>query len=262
MATKSDLRLSWWQKIALKIISSGPKIEHLAVIMDGNRRFARKLQQNPVYGHKKGSTKFFRLMEIARLMGILELTVYAFSVENFKRSAKELEEFMQFTLEVLRTMVANIPDYNTSGIRLMFLGELYMVDEEMQKYFRQLMEATKDNKMFVCNIAVAYTSRMEVTRAIRLVLESEQQVLDDVNEKMVEKYLYTQGGRTVDLVIRTSGESRLSDFQLWQSDSAVLHFSLVLWPEFDMWNFMLAILQYQIAVKCRGFSEYRSHVRH
>uniref|UniRef100_A0A1B0CN48 Alkyl transferase n=1 Tax=Lutzomyia longipalpis TaxID=7200 RepID=A0A1B0CN48_LUTLO len=258
MAGKEDL--SWWQKVLLQIITSGPKLRHLAIVMDGNRRFARKLHQDPVYGHLMGSRRFFRILEMVQFVGITELTVYAFSVENFRRPAAELSPFMDAMLVLLQEMLDGVEEYRTRGTRLRFIGELKMFSQEHQRFAELLADATADQTKFRCNFAVGYTSRIEIAQSIRNVAErvqKEEVAVDDVDDVAVERFLYTHGGQPVDLIVRTSGESRLSDFLLWQNNTAVLHFSRVLWPDFGALRFIEAILHYQFAVKCRDFAEYR-----
>ncbi|XP_059608197.1 dehydrodolichyl diphosphate synthase complex subunit DHDDS-like [Phlebotomus argentipes] len=260
MSVNCDLRISWWQEILIKILSSGLKITHFAVVMDGNRRFARKLQQKSELGHKKGSKKFFKMLNMAAILGIQELTVYAFSVENFKRPADELQDFMSLILKILQKMLDNIEEYKAKGIKFTFIGELHLIDEECQKYFQKLMKATEENSDFLCNIAVAYASRVEITRAIKNAVQNPKTLSEDVDHEVLEEFLYIPKGRPVDLWLRTSGETRFSDFLTWQSDKAVMHFSPVLWPEFGAWD-LSAFTSYERAFSPFFYGSWSSTIK-
>ncbi|XP_059608196.1 dehydrodolichyl diphosphate synthase complex subunit DHDDS-like [Phlebotomus argentipes] len=238
-----DHQLSWWEKVLLRILSYGPEIRHLAVVMDGNRRYAKRQNMSTQLGHRKGGRNFGRILKMVQSVGIQEVTVYAFSVENFNRNPAEVRAIQQ-TLEYFANEVLDGRENILKGIKVRFIGEVHMLSEECQKCFQKLMKATEENSDFLCNIAVAYASRVEITRAIKNAVQNPKTLSEDVDHEVLEEFLYIPKGRPVDLWLRTSGETRFSDFLTWQSDKAVMHFSPVLWPEFGAWDLLKGILQY------------------
>uniref|UniRef100_A0A452U8W2 ditrans,polycis-polyprenyl diphosphate synthase [(2E,6E)-farnesyldiphosphate specific] n=1 Tax=Ursus maritimus TaxID=29073 RepID=A0A452U8W2_URSMA len=202
--------LSLWERFCANIIKAGPMPKHIAFIMDGNRRYARKCQVERQEGHSQGFNKLAETLRWCLNLGVLEVTVYAFSIENFKRSKSEVDGLM---------------------------------DLARQKFSR-LME-----EQCFLNVCFAYTSRHEISNAVReMAWGVEQGLLDpsDVSESLLDKCLYTNHSPQPDILIRTSGEVRLSDFLLWQTSHSCLVFQPVLWPEYTFWNLCEAILQYQM----------------
>uniref|UniRef100_A0A8D1XBW7 ditrans,polycis-polyprenyl diphosphate synthase [(2E,6E)-farnesyldiphosphate specific] n=1 Tax=Sus scrofa TaxID=9823 RepID=A0A8D1XBW7_PIG len=202
--------LSFWERFCANIIKAGPMPKHIAFIMDGNRRYARKCQVERQEGHSQGFNKLAETLRWCLNLGVLEVTVYAFSIENFKRSKSEVDGLM---------------------------------DLARQKFSR-LME-----EQCFLNVCFAYTSRHEISNAVReMAWGVEQGLLDpsDVSESLLDKCLYTNHSPHPDILIRTSGEVRLSDFLLWQTSHSCLVFQPVLWPEYTFWNLCEAILQFQM----------------
>ncbi|XP_010294882.1 PREDICTED: dehydrodolichyl diphosphate synthase isoform X3 [Phaethon lepturus] len=198
------------ERFCANIIKAGPMPKHVAFIMDGNRRYAQKCHVERQQGHSQGFDKLAQTLRWCLNLGIREVTVYAFSIENFKRSKEEVDGLM---------------------------------DLARQKFSRLLEE-----QCFL-NVCFAYTSRHEISNAVReMAWGVEQGLLEpsDVSESLLDKCLYTNNSPDPDLLIRTSGEVRLSDFLLWQTSHSCLVFQSVLWPEYTFWNLCEAILRFQM----------------
>ncbi|XP_009880490.1 PREDICTED: dehydrodolichyl diphosphate synthase isoform X3 [Charadrius vociferus] len=198
------------ERFCANIIKAGPMPKHVAFIMDGNRRYAQKCHVERQQGHSQGFDKLAQTLRWCLNLGIREVTVYAFSIENFKRSKEEVDGLM---------------------------------DLARQKFSRLLEE-----QCFL-NVCFAYTSRHEISNAVReMAWGVEQGLLEpsDVSESLLDKCLYTNNSPDPDLLIRTSGEVRLSDFLLWQTSHSCLVFQSVLWPEYSFWNLCEAILRFQM----------------
>nr|ACO15354.1 Dehydrodolichyl diphosphate synthase [Caligus clemensi] len=237
---------SWWERLGLSILRTGSLPRHVAFIMDGNRRFARKSQVDLIKGHSSGFDKLSETLFWCRDLGVEEVTVYAFSIENFKRPQKEIDDLMELAQNKFERMLSEIHRLREKGVRVQVLGKLSLLPQDLQNTIHQCVEATKDHKECTLNVAFAYTSREELTSAISLAAsDSSSNVQEDLDVKSLERYFYGEGSRKVDLLIRTSGEVRLSDFMLWQGSYAVTYFTKVLWPEFKVTHFMGAIFHYQ-----------------
>ncbi|XP_054251145.1 dehydrodolichyl diphosphate synthase complex subunit DHDDS isoform X3 [Indicator indicator] len=198
------------ERFCANIIKAGPMPRHVAFIMDGNRRYAQKCHVERQQGHSQGFDKLAQTLRWCLNLGIREVTVYAFSIENFKRSQEEVNGLM---------------------------------DLARQKFSRLLEE-----QCFL-NVCFAYTSRHEISNAVReMAWGVEQGLLEpsDVSEALLDQCLYTSNSPDPDLLIRTSGEVRLSDFLLWQTSHSCLVFQSVLWPEYSFWNLCEAILRFQM----------------
>jgi len=228
-------------------IKNGPIPKHIAIIMDGNRRSAQKLGLDPTMGHVLGKNKLEEVMEWCIELNIRILTVYAFSTENIMRDEKEVKALMNLFQENFRK-AADDPRIHKHKIKIRAIGEISMLPQEVQESIRYAEERTKDYDQYQYNIAVAYGGRQEIVSAIR---EIAQQVKDgklaveDIDETTVSKNLFTGDLPDPDLILRTSGEERISNFLLWQLAYAELYFSDVYWPEFRKIDFMRAIRSFQ-----------------
>lgn len=225
---------------------------HIAVIMDGNRRWARQRHLPAVFGHKAGFTAFRTVMETCHDLGIKVLTAYAFSAENWQRAPAEVELLMQlFEFHVKserKTMVRN-------GVRFRCLGNVEALPEAVRKAFRETEEITAANSVMTLNLAVNYGGRDELVRAAqRLAQKAQQGSLDPqaINEAAVAGELYTAGQPDPDLLIRTSGELRVSNFLLWQMAYTEFWFGNILWPDVTAATLYKAILAYQHRERRRG----------
>lgn len=216
--------------------------------MDGNRRFARQIQKDTLEGHSKGFEKLTEVLSWCRDIGITEITVYAFSIENFKRSKTEVDGLLKLSEEKFELLIKEIEKLNEYGIRIRVIGRIELLTQKLQKLIAEVVLATKDNDKYCLNLALAYTSREEITTASSDILEGckgGKLLPQDVTEELLEQCLYTGGQRDPDLLIRTSGEVRLSDFLLWQSSLTHLFFTKVLWPQISIWHILAAVFHYQ-----------------
>lgn len=225
---------------------NGPK--HVGIILDGNRRFAKKLMLQPWKGHEWGANKVKQLFEWAHELGVKELTLYAFSEENFNRPETEFNFLMDLFKKEYQSMIDN-PDsakIDEYGIRIKFIGRIHKFPEEVQTIMQELMHKTQQYTNYTVNIAMAYGGRSEIVDATKQIAEQVQEGTLDINsitEDTFSQYLYMAD--EPDLIIRTS-EHRLSGFLLWQASYAELIFLPdKLWPEFEKNDFVQCIEEYK-----------------
>ena len=208
-------------------------LQHIAIIMDGNGRWAKKKGLPRSVGHKKGAETVKEIARAAGEMGIKYLTLYAFSTENWQRPPEEVETLMGLLREYLKSDLKELQD---NDIRIVFIGERSMLPADITEAMRKLENETADNKKMTLCIALSYGSRQEIVHAARrlAVLAKRGDIApDDIDAKMFAGLLYTKDIPDPDLVIRTSGEQRVSNYLLWQIAYAEFYFSDVLWPDFD-----------------------------
>jgi len=239
---------SWLQRLAMSVLGAGQIPRHVAFIMDGNRRFARGRGQETIEGHKGGFHKLAEALQWCRQLGVKEVTVYAFSIENFRRSEDEVNALLQLAKEKFEALVGEADKLAKHGVRVRILGDTSLLPADVLAATTRAEEVTRNNSECTLNVALAYTSREEMTRATRKLaaaVKKGQLNQSEVTVERLESMLYTAPSPPVDLMIRTSGEKRLSDFLLWQSENAVIHFTSVLWPEFSLWHLLAAIFYYQ-----------------
>ncbi len=223
--------------------------EHVAIILDGNRRFAKKLMLKPWMGHEWGKKKVEKLLDWCAELGIKELTLYAFSVDNFNRPKEEFDYIMKLFEEGCEELKNDKRLQEKSkklGIRIRFLGRLGMFPEGVRKLMRELMEKTAKNTGLVVNFCMAYGGRQEIADAARKIMgdvENGKLAAADVNEETFKKYLYMP--EDPDLIIRTGGEKRLSGFLLYQSSYSELFFLEKMWPEFEKEDLIQVIDEYR-----------------
>jgi len=204
----------------------------VAIILDGNRRYAIKKGIKPWQGHHFGGEKVEKLLQWCQELGINELTLYSFSMDNFNRTGKEkkvLFSLFKKNIEKLK----NDERLEKYGIKVSFIGRLNMFPEDLQKDMREVMEKTRENNKFKLNFAMAYSSKAEITDAIKNIIkkiENKEIKIDDIDEKLVSENLYLSSNP--DILIRPGGEKRISDFLLWQIAYSELIFLDILWPEF------------------------------
>lgn len=228
-------------------VSSGPMPNHIAIIMDGNRRYAKDLGLETKEGHIAGKEKIRDVLRWCMKLGVKNLTVYAFSTENFNRDEAEVNFLMELIESAMREM-ADEPDVTKNRVRIRAIGELDLLPEPLRDAIEYAEEKTKDFDSYTFNMAIAYGGRQEIVSAMRDIAEKlkngEIQV-DDIDEELISKYLYTSSIPDPDLVLRTSGELRLSNFLLWQMAYAELYFTDVYWPSFRYIDLLRAIRSYQ-----------------
>ncbi|MFY9288916.1 MAG: isoprenyl transferase [Alphaproteobacteria bacterium] len=218
---------------------------HIAIIMDGNGRWAAARNFPRTLGHKAGIEAVRRTIKAARKLPISHLTLYSFSSENWSRPFTEIEELMQLLRFYLRSELASL---HKEGIRIKAIGERKKLPTDIVDLITHAEELTQDNKEMTLTLALSYGGRQEITAAARglaKAVERGQLQADAIDEHMIQSFLFTGGMRDPDLVIRTSGEKRISNFLLWQSAYAEYVFMDVLWPDFAAEHLTEAINEYQ-----------------
>ncbi|MEA5599409.1 isoprenyl transferase [Rivularia sp. UHCC 0363] len=219
--------------------------KHVAVIMDGNGRWAKRKGLPRIMGHKRGVDILKDLLRCCQDWGIKALTAYAFSTENWGRPEEEVEFLMTLFQRVLRQELREMLQEN---VKINFVGNLVALPNALQAEISHSIEQTKDNYGVNFNVATNYGGRQEIIQACRAIAEKVEQGLlqpDQINEATFEHHLYTAGSCDPDLIIRTSGEMRLSNFLLWQAAYSEIYFTDTLWPDFDRSEFKKALLAYQ-----------------
>jgi undecaprenyl diphosphate synthase len=218
---------------------------HIAIIMDGNGRWAKAQGQNRFFGHKSGVKAVQKIVEESVRLGIKNLTLFAFSTENWKRPQTEVNTLMKLLVKALRKELNQMIQ---NDIRLNAIGNLSALPEVVQTELNETIEKTKNNSGMTLTLALNYGGKEELTQAFReIAIKVKNNIIspENVDETIINKHLYTRNLPDVDLLIRTSGEQRISNFLLWKIAYAELYFSKVLWPEFDESQLHLAIHNYQ-----------------
>ncbi len=218
--------------------------KHVAIIMDGNGRWAKKRLLPRNAGHKKGAQVVEQIVEDAEGLGIKFLTVYAFSTENWKRPKEEVDALMELLSNYLKDCIERA-DKNNMIVRV--IGDKTALRADIVEKIDELEKVSSKNTGITFTIAINYGSRDEMTRAMRNMakdIENGTVKSEDINEKMFEEYLDTKGMPDPDLLIRTSGEERLSNYLLWQLAYSEFYFTDVLWPDFDRDELINAIVKY------------------
>lgn len=236
-----------YERRLFKEVMEGVIPEHVAIIMDGNRRFAREIGLAVQEGHVKGKDKLEEVMEWCQEMGIKVLTVYAFSTENLKRDESEVQYLMDLFEESFYKL-AEDQRIHKNRIKVTVLGQRELLPERVLKAIEVAEARTKDYDNYFYNIALAYGSRQEMISAIKRIackVKEGELSVDDIDERTVSSFLYTADFKDPDLVLRTSGEERVSNFLLWQLAYSELYFTDVYWPGFRKVDFLRAIRTYQ-----------------
>ncbi len=213
---------------------------HIAIIMDGNGRWAQKRGLPRIMGHKQGLKAVRQAVKAADDCGVKYLTLYAFSSENWKRPKDEVR--FLFTLMAQQLQKESRP-LHRKNVRVRFIGRRHLLPESLRKVMDEVENLTSINTGLTLVLAINYGGRQEIVDAVSRI--AKKCVVDDINEQMVGKHLYTFDMPDPDLIIRTSGEKRLSNFLLWQCAYSELYFTPVLWPDFQKRDFMKALLSYQ-----------------
>ncbi|MGL4875517.1 MAG: isoprenyl transferase [Clostridium sp.] len=219
--------------------------KHIAIIMDGNGRWAKKRKLPRTMGHKAGVETIRRILKEADRLGIKYMTLYAFSTENWKRPKEEVGALMKLLVQYLRQ---EINELHKNGVRINVLGDISMLPKECVEEIEKSSEKTKDNTGITMNIALNYGGRNEIVRGIKEIakeIQSGKIEISDINEDMFENYLYTKGIPDPDIIIRPSGEQRLSNFLLWQCAYSEFWYSNICWPDFKEKNLHQAIYDFQ-----------------
>ncbi|XP_055946190.1 dehydrodolichyl diphosphate synthase complex subunit DHDDS-like isoform X2 [Argiope bruennichi] len=243
-----ESKRTWLEKFCINVLKSGPIPKHVALIMDGNRRYAVRKGMEKLQGHAFGFNKLSETLEWCLDLGITEVTVYTFSIENFKRPKEEVNCLMNLAREKFRELLKEKEKLEKYGVCIRIFGNIKLLPVDIQMLVAEAVLHTYNNTKTYLNVCLAYTSREEITNAVKdVALEVVSGNLKecDISEKILDQSLYSRKSTNPDIIVRTSGEIRLSDFLLWQSSYSVLSFLKVLWPDFTIWHLFLAVLFYQ-----------------
>ena len=227
-----------------EIINVNNLPEHIAIIMDGNRRWAKKNNLNTAQGHKEGAENLKRISKFANKIGIKYLTVYAFSTENWKRSEEEVGAIMK----LLKFYILDFFKSYDENIKVNVIGRIGDLPKDLQKEIRSVEEKTKNNTGLVLNIAFNYGGRDEIVTAVKTITQKVldgKLKIDDITENEISNSLYTAGQPDPDLLIRTSGEERISNFLPWQISYSEFVFTDKYWPEYSNSDLLESIQIYQ-----------------
>ena len=230
----------WSTRAAKQTVVPDKVPTHIAIIMDGNGRWARKRGLPRLAGHRAGTDNIKRIIEAAVEHDVKMLTLYAFSTENWNRPMEEVSGLMSLLSQVIDRETENL---NKNGARLRHVGSTVGLDEQLLRRIRWAVERTKDNDRIVVNVALNYGGRAEIVDALRRIVQ-EGIPPEEITEDLVTAHLYTAGEPDPDLVIRTGGEMRISNFLLWQTAYAEYWSTPVFWPDFGKDEFHEAILEY------------------
>ncbi len=242
-AYKAYERWLWLQ------IKEGVKPEHIAIILDGNRRWASEQEINPWLGHKQGAETVEQLLDWLQMLDVKFVTLYTFSTENFLRPSAEVEEIMRIAMVKFKKLLTD-ERIHRNKVHVKVIGRLNLLPEELQKLIAEVEAATANYDSQFLNFAFAYGGRAEIvdaTKTIARKVKGGELKVDDIDEETFEKYLYTSHmpKQDPDMIIRTSGEERLSGFLLWQSAYSELLFLDVYWPDFRLIDLLRAIRTFQ-----------------
>ena len=219
--------------------------KHLAIIMDGNGRWAKQQGFLRAFGHENGTKSVKKTITTCAKLGIEYLTLYAFSTENWNRPKLEVQALMKILINSLKKELVTLQENN---IRLNAIGNLEKLPKSAQKELLDVIDKTKNNTRLTLTLALSYGSREELVNAVRIISDKVKNniiSLDTIDDSIINDHLYTQNLPDVDLLIRTSGEHRISNFLLWQIAYAELYFTNVLWPDFKDQDLYEAIISYQ-----------------
>lgn len=218
---------------------------HVAIIMDGNGRWAKKQGKLRLFGHNNGVTSVRAVTEAAAELGIKFLTLYAFSTENWNRPEEEVKGLMSL---LIHTIEAETPTLNKNNVRLLSIGDNSRMPEDVRKRLQACIDTTKDNTGLTLVLALSYSSRWEITKATQDIAKDIANgtiKAEEITEELISSYMSTKNIPDPELLIRTSGEYRISNFLLWQIAYSELYFTEVLWPDFQKEDLYKAIINYQ-----------------
>ena len=233
----------WYQ------VKNGAKMEHIAIILDGNRRWATEKELNPWLGHKKGAETVERLLDWCEKLNVKFVTLYTFSTENFRRSPEEIQEIMRIAEVEFRKLLLD-ERIHRNKVHVKVIGHVNLLPPSLRQLIGDVEKATENYDNQFLNFAFAYGGRAEILDAAKIIAQKVKDgelTLDDVNESTFEKYLYTSHmpKQEPDLIVRTSGEERMSGFLLWQAAYSELCFLDVYWPDFRLIDLLRAIRTFQ-----------------
>jgi undecaprenyl diphosphate synthase len=227
------------------LINSDNIPKHVAVIMDGNGRWAKGKGMNRIFGHKNALTAVRETIEAAAELGTEAITLYAFSTENWNRPKIEVNALMSLLISSLNKESIT---FKENDVRVNAIGNIKSLPDSAQKTLKQVIKETQNNKKIVLTLALSYGAREEIINTIKNISKkvvNNDLSIEEIDEKIINNHLYTFNLPDVDLMIRTSGEQRISNFLLWQMAYAELYFTNILWPDFRKEHFYDAIIEYQ-----------------
>ncbi|MCL7753815.1 isoprenyl transferase [Polaribacter sp. Z022] len=219
--------------------------KHVAIIMDGNGRWAKGIGMNRIFGHRNALTAVRESIEAAAKINVEAITLYAFSTENWNRPKLEVEGLMQLLISSLKK---ELPTFQKNEVKVNAIGNIESLPKKAQNTLADVINQTKDNSRITLTLALSYGSREEIVNTIKNISKkvvNKELNIKEIDEKTINNHLYTFNLPDVDLMIRTSGEQRISNFLLWQLAYAELYFTDVLWPDFREEHFYDAIIDYQ-----------------
>lgn len=230
-------------------VQNSEKVEHIAIILDGNRRWASENALDPWLGHEKGAEKVEQLLDWSRKLDVKSITLYAFSTENFRRPKKEIEEIMRIAERKFREILTD-ERIHKNKVRVKVIGRVHLLPESLQALITEVEKATEGYDRQFLNIAFAYGGRAEIVDAAKEIareIKEGRLTEEAVDEEVFEQHLYTSymPKQEPDLIIRTSGEERLSGFLLWQSAYSEFCFLDVYWPDFRLIDLLRAVRTFQ-----------------
>lgn len=226
-------------------IVTDTNLKHIAIIMDGNRRWAKNKFLPSAAGHKKGVDALRTTLKSCINFGISYLTVYAFSTENWNRDKDEVEFLMSL---LAKTIVAEIPEFQKNKVRVRFIGDIKSLNQNLKNILKDCEEQTKDNNVMNLQIAFNYGSKSEITNAVKEICTkvlNKEISINEITEETISENLYTAGMPNPDLLIRTGGEKRISNYLLWQSAYSEIYVTDTFWPDFDKKELEKAILEFR-----------------
>lgn len=229
------------EKKDIKEIVKNTNLKHIAIIMDGNRRWAKEKHLPSAMGHQKGVDSLRSTMRLFDKFGIKYLTVYAFSTENWNRKKEEVEFLMGL---LAKTLLNELDDMHKENVRIRFLGDLTKLSKNLVDIVKNAENKTKDNTGVNLNIAFNYGSRDEITNALKAIIQ-EGLKSEDITEDTISNHLYTKDIPDPDLLIRTGGEKRISNYLLWQLAYSEIYVTDAYWPEFDENELSKAIVEFE-----------------
>jgi len=219
--------------------------KHVAIIMDGNGRWAKGKGMSRIFGHRNALTAVRESVEAASEIGTKAITLYAFSTENWKRPKLEVDALMSLLINSLKK---ELPDFMKNGVKVSAIGSIDSLPQKAQNVLNDVIDETQNNSKITLTFALSYGSREEIVNAIKNISKkvvNKELSIEEISENTINSHLYTFNLPDVDLMIRTSGEKRISNFLLWQMAYAELYFTDILWPDFRQEHFYDAIIEYQ-----------------
>ncbi len=217
--------------------------QHIAIIMDGNGRWAQAKGKDRLFGHASGVESVRETLKAAKELGVKYLTLYAFSTENWSRPQLEIDGLMDLLIDAI---TSELDGLDNNGVRLLTIGEIKGLPENCQQSMMRAIEKTKDNSGITLILALNYSARIEIAKAFQSILLHEKPTSEEViTPELISKHLFTKDIPDPELLIRTSGENRVSNFMLWQIAYTELHFTSVCWPDFRKEHLLVAVQDYQ-----------------